>query len=341
MKNLGWFDKFLFFLNTLFAAILLLSYLLPYIPPSSFALVSVLSLTVPLFIIINLVFFIFWLIRFKKQFLLSFIVLAIGFNHLTSVYEVSNIGEEDRQGDLKILSYNVKQFNEYKWSEEADMPGRISEFIREQDPDIVGIQEYFKGEIQVAEIYPYRYVKYKNDRSYFGQAILSKYPIINSGSLNFPTKSNNNAIFADVVVGDDTLRVINMHLQSYDLKPNVDNLEKEHSKKVFLGMGKTFVRQEEQMKIILENIHSTSHEVILFGDMNNTAYSYMYREIISAGLNDAFKLKGSGFGRTFDFDYFPLRIDYIFTDESLNVTSFETVEKPFSDHFPVIAKIRL
>lgn len=341
MKNLGWFDKFLFFLNSLFAAVLLLSYLLPYIPPSSFALVSVLTLTVPLLIIINLVFFIFWLLRFKRQFLLSFIVLIIGFNHLTSVYEVSNIGEDDNAGDLKILSYNVKQFNEFKWSDEADMPARISEFIREEDPDILGVQEYFKGEISVAEIYPYRYVKYKNDKSYFGQAILSKYPIINSGSLNFPTESNNNAIYADIVVEDDTLRVINMHLQSYSLKPNVNNLEKEHSKKVFRGMGRTFVRQEEQMRIILENMNETSHKIILLGDMNNTAYSYMYREFTSAGLNDAFKLKGNGFGRTFDFDYFPLRIDYIFTDERLNVTSFETLEKPYSDHFPITAKIRL
>lgn len=341
MKNLGWFDKFLFFLNSVFAAILLLSYLLPYIPPSTFALVSVLSLSVPFFIIVNLVFFLFWLIRMKRQFLLSFIVLLIGFNHLTSVYEVSREDEASAQEDLKIMSYNVKQFNRFEWSDEPDMPGRILEFIKEEDPDILGIQEYYKGEISVAQNYPYKYIKYKEDQSYFGQAILSKYPIINSGSLNFPTRSNNNAIFSDIVVGKDTLRVINMHLQSYSLKPDVNNLEKEQSKRVFLGMGKTFVRQEEQMKIVLENMEETPHKVILLGDMNNSAYSYIYREFTAAGLNDAFKKKGNGFGRSFDFKYFPLRIDYIFADERLEVTSFETMKKPFSDHFPIKAHIKL
>ena len=47
MKGLNWFDRFLFLLNILFAVALLFAYLLPYIPPSSFALLSVFSLGVP------------------------------------------------------------------------------------------------------------------------------------------------------------------------------------------------------------------------------------------------------------------------------------------------------
>lgn len=341
MKRLGWFDKFLFLLNSLFAALLLLAYILPYLPPSSFALISVLSLTVPLFIIINFAFFLFWLIRFKKHFLLSFIVLLLGFNHLTSVYEVSTNEDEPGEADISVLSYNVKQFNQYGWSEEKDMPKRISDFIRGENPDIVSIQEYFTGEISLAESYPYKYIKLKNESSYFGNAIFSKYPIINSGSLDFPSKTNNNAIYTDVVVGNDTLRIINVHLQSFSLKPDVDNLEREETKRVFKGMGQTFVRQEEQIKMVLETANEVPYKAIILGDFNNTAYSYIYREVLAAGYNDAFKIVGHGFGRSFDFDYFPLRIDYILVDESLRVTSFKTMEKPFSDHFPIMATIKL
>ena len=50
MKGLSWFNKFLFFLNSIFAGALLFAYLLPFIPPKTFALLSVFSLAVPFFI---------------------------------------------------------------------------------------------------------------------------------------------------------------------------------------------------------------------------------------------------------------------------------------------------
>ena len=54
MKNLKGYEKLVFFMNSVAALILLLSYLLPYLPPKDFAFLSVLSLAVPLLIILNL-----------------------------------------------------------------------------------------------------------------------------------------------------------------------------------------------------------------------------------------------------------------------------------------------
>ncbi len=342
MKNLGWFDKFLFILNSLFAAALLFSYLLPFIPPKSFALLSVLSLGVPLLIIANFGFLVYWIFRLKKQFFLPLIVLLLGFQHVTSVYEFSaSEVEEINEEDLVVVSYNVRQFNQFGFDKQENVPKKISAFIKEQDPDIISMQEYFNGELSIAESFPYKYIKVKDKSAEFGLAILSKYPIISSGSLDFNTLSNNGGVYADIVVEKDTLRIFNVHLQSFSLKPNLNNLEKEHSKKVFLGMGKTFVRQQDQMELILEKMKSSPYKVIVMGDFNNTAYSYIYRELTSKGLVDAYKENGDGFGRTFDFDYFPLRIDYILVDEGLEVISFETFEIHYSDHFPIRATIKL
>lgn len=342
MKNLGWFDKFLFVLNSLFAAALLFSYLLPFIPPKSFALLSVLSLGVPLLIIANFVFLLYWIFRFKKQFLLPLIVLLLGFNHVTSIYEFSASEEQEiSEEDLVLMSYNVRQFNQFGFDKQKNIPEKISAFIKEQDPDIISMQEYYTGELTIAESFPYKYIKLKDKSAEFGLAILSKYPIINSGSLDFNSASNNNGMYADIVVSGDTLRIINVHFQSFGLKPNINSLEKEQSKKVFLGMGKTFVRQQEQMELVFESIKSSPHKAIVMGDFNNTAYSYIYRELTSDGLDDAYKKVGNGFGRTFDFDYFPLRIDYILVDEELDVMSFETFEIHYSDHFPIRATIGL
>lgn len=343
MRGLNWFDKFLFFLNILFAISLLFSYLLPYIPPSTFALLSVFSLGVPFLIVTNIIFLLFWLFRLRSQAILSLIVLLIGFNHVTSVYEISS-GEEEVQGDnvLKVLTYNVRQFNQYGWAEDLDIPDKISDFIKEQDADVVAMQEYYNGELNIARSFPHKYIKLKEKNSEFGLAIFSKYPIIKSGSLDFPTQSNNNAIYADIFKGGDTIRIINVHFQSFGIKPNLQTIEKQHTKRVFLGMGQTFVRQERQMNLVRDLLRETNHKSILVGDFNNTAYSYIYRELRSEGLNDAYKEAGNGFGKTFELNEFlPLRIDFIFPQESIEILTFATYEVPYSDHYPISASLRL
>ena len=78
MKNLSFLDKILYLANSLFATLLLLSFLLPYISPVIIPVFAILSLFVPVLLIMNFVFTIYWLLKLKKQFLLSFILLGIG-----------------------------------------------------------------------------------------------------------------------------------------------------------------------------------------------------------------------------------------------------------------------
>ena len=116
MKKLGLFDKFIFILNSLAATALLFSYLLPLIPPKSFPLLSVLSLGVPVLIILNAVFLVYWLLRLKRQLLLSLIILILGYNYITSFVKFSSadISEND-DSDISLMSYNVRMFNAYEW----------------------------------------------------------------------------------------------------------------------------------------------------------------------------------------------------------------------------------
>lgn len=342
MKGLAWYDKVLFVINSFFGAALLLSYLLPYIPPKSFNLLSVLSLAVPPLIVVNVIFLFYWLVRLKRQILLPLVILLIGYNHVTSLYVFSrNTSLEEGENFVKVLSYNVRQFNQFQWSERDSIPNEISNYIARQDPDILTFQEYFRGELEVAGRFEYKTVQLKDQSDEFGQAIFSKYPILEYGSLNFPTNSNNNGIFADIAFPSDTLRVINVHFQSFGIKPDMDNLDSASSKRVFKGMGQTFEIQQDQMELVREVIKQSPYRILLMGDFNNTPYSYIYRELRSMGLQDAHKVKGNGFGRTFDFEYFPLRIDYILPDNSFEILEFETVQVDYSDHFPIHALLRL
>ena len=45
-------------------------------------------------------------------------------------------------------------------------------------------------------------------------------------------------------------------------------------------------------------------------------------------------------GKTFNYLY-PLRIDFILVDLNFEVNNFKTFEVPYSDHFPILARIKL
>ena len=90
MKNLKLIGKLIYAINALVATMLLLSYVLPYVPPKTFSLLSVLSLGVPILIVANVLFFIYWLIKLKKQLILSLFVLIIGYFAFGSFYKFSS-----------------------------------------------------------------------------------------------------------------------------------------------------------------------------------------------------------------------------------------------------------
>jgi len=338
MRILKFFDKFLFIINTLLAFALLLSYLLPHIPPVRFPLISVLSLGVPLLILGNLLFMLFWIIRFKRQFLLSFIILMAGYNYINAWYQIGNKTTET-ENSLSVMSYNVRMFNAYKWVDDPHIPRKISAIVGEHDPDILVTQEHYIMESGIFKNYPHNYIKLKDKGSEFGMAIFSKYPIINKESLDFPDDGNNNAIFVDVIKNSDTLRVFNVHFQSLNIKPGLQDIKDADSKQLIGRIGYGFAIQQKQAEILKAAVDKSPYKTLVLGDFNNTAFSYIYRYIKGDRFQDAFLQAGSGFGKTFDLDYFPLRIDFLFIDEPIKVNSFEIFYEDYSDHYPLMARL--
>ena len=321
MKKLNLFNKFVFFLNSLVAVTLLLAYILPYVEPKRFAFVSVLSLTMPFLIIVNLLFVIYWLLQVQKQLLLSLIVLLVGFQHLGSLYKVSSSNQNEDADNIVVMNYNVRLFNVFKWIPDINAGKEISQFINEKKPDIISMQDYRPDKGLALKDY-YKFESLSGGKIINGQAIFSKFPIIHKGTIEFPNTFNN-AIFADVVKGKDTIRVYNVHLQSFKIDVSTDPLKKETSESLVKRVEKTFSLQQSQTELFLEHKSRSPYKVIICGDFNNTAYSYVYKEI-RVGMKDAFVEAGNGFGRSCDFKVFPVRIDYIMLDDHFDVNTFKT-----------------
>lgn len=333
MKNLSPIDKVLYILNSILATLLLLSYLLQSISPATIPVFAILSLLVPFLMIINLLFSIYWLIKLKKQFLLSTTVLIIGTIFSTPFYKISG-NNSSFNNDLKVMSYNVKSFDLFHKNKNPQLENGYK-FVATKNPDVITIQEFYKTDKNKFN-FPYKYIKLRPNSAKFGMAIYSKYKIINSGSLDLKS-AGNNIIFADILKEKDTIRVYNMHLESLRIKPDEENFGQENSEKLVERINSSFKIQAEQTVKFLAHEKQWKGKKIVCGDFNNTSYSWIYHQI-SKDKKDAYIESGTGFGKSYNY-WFPLRIDFILTDNNAIINKFSTYSEKYSDHFPILAKI--
>ena len=338
----------MFFLNMVLTVSTFVAYILPFLAPKTFPFLAVLTLFMPLFFILNGLFFIYWGIQFKKRMILSGLVLLMGITFINKFYKFSAKDYPETEKDFTVMSYNVRLFNVFKWFERDDVPENIRGFINDKNPDILCIQEYSNsGDIDL-KVYPHRYIFMDGKQIKTAQAIFSKFPIIDQGIIFFPN-SNNIVVFADIKKGKDIIRVYNMHLQSIKISPDVNEINENidllnqggKSQKLFYRISKAFMQQQQQAEIFKEHKNQSPYPIIICGDMNNSAFSYVYRNI-KGKLKDSFEEAGIGFGATYKFRYYPARIDYIFADENMTVKKFESFPGfENSDHYPIMAKLSM
>jgi len=323
----------------LLALLLLLCCLTPYIPVQYFPVLSLISLTVPLLVLVNLACLLCaWYLKLRIAWF-SLAVLLIGYLALGTFYRIGDAAQEDiPEGSLSVLSYNTRSFEGYEWTDGAAADNEIIQFVKEQMPDVVCFQEFSRIFHRQLRVYPYRYetpyYMYKST-----QAIFSKYPIVGSGSLNFPN-SLNNAIYADILYHGDTLRIYNLHLQSYRLHPSRRLPLQMVKGRLYNRVAQTFIKQQEQAAMVEEHMASCPYKKILCGDFNNTQFSRVYR-MVRGEMQDSYAEKGKGFGMTYKLKFLPLRIDAILADPSLEVVAHKNFDVRMSDHYPLMAAFRI
>jgi endonuclease/exonuclease/phosphatase family metal-dependent hydrolase len=340
-KSTSTWDKMVFAVNILAAFLLILTGVISYVPFRFLSTLSVLSLVVPFLFALNIVFLLYWLLSFKRKFILSFTAILLGYLMFGPFYGFDGSGQPQEKGmsDLKIMSYNAWGFNRNGWIQKPGVGDSIVEFIKTKDPSILCIQEHSRIRHRQLQQYPYRSeTPYSVPRT--TQAIFSKYPIVGNGSLDLPGTINN-VIYADIVFKNDTVRVYNVHLQSFNIVPSTDNFsDGEKSERTYKRLVGTFSQQLEQAEILKDHLKKSPYANLVCGDFNNTQFSNVYK-ILKGDLQDTFLEEGTGFGRTYDLWKIPLRIDYILADPKFEVLSHQNFDERLSDHYPVMATLRL
>ena len=299
--------------------------------------VDSLSIAVPWLVLANLFYLLIWALGRKPVSLvpLSALLAALisfGFPRIVSPLPAAGKGD-----GLKVMSYNVRGFNATKQYEPRNAGEKIVALVQEEDPDIVCFQEFNST--------------YARDFEYFrdwfitpaatgktSQAIYSKFPIVKVGSIAFPG-SNNNAIFADILYQKDTLRIYNIHMESYKIR-SLRLLFRNYGWDFFMLFNAVAEKHREQAGLVRDHLAASQYPTLLCGDFNATAFSRPYR-IISKGLQDSFREKGAGWGATYFLkQILRMRIDFVLASDELEFMNHRIREERLSDHLPVVATLK-
>ena len=325
-----------------------------FISPESFSYTGLLPLMITFFIVANIILLLILIMAKRKIFFIPLIALVIGWKFFGITFQL-NDKQSDVEG-LAVLSYNTHLFNFYQTNEEnEDFTKNAVQWVRDHPSDIKCLQEFLQdyttpAHNAIKELsdngnyeYSYHMIDGNPKKRSYGLAIFSKHPIINEG-LVFENKRNNGAMFIDIKVENDTIRVYNTHLESMSIQAtrlgDMEGIKKNY--RSTLGKLKNGIQMRaSQVKILSEHINNSPYPVILAGDFNDVPYSYTYFTLKSILLN-AFEEAGRGFGFTYNKVLFFLRIDNIFYDEVFDIKQFKTHrEVDYSDHYPISAVFKL
>ena len=333
------FNGFMLLLNIGMSTLLLLACLLPYISVALVPSMSIFSLFVAFLVLGNLLFLIYWMIQFKKIVFLPIVSLGIAYFFIGSFFQFRAERPMPPSQDFSIMSFNTRLFNKYQWSDDPSIANQIVAFIKKTDPSVICFQEFDVSMKKRFMSYPYVFISASDNSKQAVQAIFSKFPIAAKGMLPFPN-STNTAIFVDLKIKGDTVRLYNIHLQSLRVKPEASSLEAGTRERLYKRLKVSFAKQQAQADIIATHKSDSPHKVIVAGDFNTNQFSSVYHTIKGA-LTDSFTSAGSGYGKTFDFKYFPMRIDFLLSDPSFEITYHKSFPLSLSDHFPVLVAYRL
>ncbi|MGI9526550.1 MAG: endonuclease/exonuclease/phosphatase family protein [Weeksellaceae bacterium] len=264
---------------------------------------------------------------------LLFLVLSIPLITLIKPWFPLWNSNTETKGELSLMTYNVRYFYD-------DFNG-IQDLIVSKRPDVFFFQEMGANPEKIIEALgseePYFFENYNS------LGIASVYPIIETNQIrheNYPLC----AVYSDIAMPQDTIRLINVYLESLHLnqeeikQTSANTADVSYKSKMLISKVATASQvHQQQIKLIKKVIKNSPHPVILGGDFNAVPTSFEYYKL-RENLIDGFTVSGYQIGHTFRTLGVPLKLDYIFTSKDLKTTRYEILKVNYSDHYPTWAE---
>lgn len=341
----------------------LISAFIGYLPPSISIIIQPITLLFPVLMLLNFSFLVYWVFTINKYGLISLLIVVstITTTLNTIQFSLPSANEKNEQ-DIKLLSYNVKNFDERNKPIDTIKSNRkeIISFIRNENADIICLQEYYsvdnnlygpikniRDSLSMTSYYYESYFSPKHNQL-LGLVTYSRYKAINKGKLKFKG-SRTFGIYTDLLYGKDTIRVFNIHLASIKLLPsdidftnNGINSDADLNRyfNIYKKIVLAYKLRQKQLKELLKVIEATHYPALICGDFNDTPSSWVYKKI-RTNFNDTFVKKGMGISSTYAGPLPFLRIDYILASPDFKIFKYQKESYSKSDHYPITSIVKL
>lgn len=341
------------------ALLLVVSYLSMVINPAKLWLMSLAGLMFVPFLLLNLFLLVWAFMRRSKALVIPLLAIIpamffLGrYAHFRGDEEPPLVAQDKV---LKVVTWNVGRFSLSQSSSGVSgfeqCADSVFAYIREQNPDIVCLQEFkIKDSRRIKQYlkkkmpgYHSEYYVFTSSNGSAGNLTLSRLPVRNRGVVKFDGGTNL-AIFSDYEYAGKVFRVYNCHFESYNISfSGIARAMMKQDKEVFAETGgkmkRSISRRPKQVDQVFNDIESCPVESFVCGDFNDNPMSYTYSRMMR-DRQDTFVEAGDGFGATYSRLWPMLRIDYVLCPKSCTVVSHETPRVKLSDHYPVITEIAL
>lgn len=360
----GLFHTILIAATFLLAAATIASAFSGHYPPAVSVIMPLLGLATPMLLLCNLIVAICWAVAGRRWVFVSLIAIFCNWEYLSSVIRFHSAGElpstieafrSDPQGYLTVATYNIHSFgNEitgYSCKE-------VAKYMKQQRVDVLCFQEfsdnkYFPMDSIRKALSDWEYSLIPADDSINGIlpiAVFSSYPLVNGRFITYPNSSNCSMV-CDVVLGADTVRLLNNHLQTTSISQNrkkwarelaTDDTRREVQavQNAAETLHENFMKRAVQTDSICQLATTSPYPALVCGDFNSLPSSYTYYQL-SQILNDGFKSSGHGYMYTYRYGKRMFRIDYIFHSPEMEGINYYSPNLDLcSDHNPVIMSVK-
>ena len=242
--------------------------------------------------------------------------------------------------DVRVLVYNVHAGKDAAGKESVQ---RISDVVRNIDPDIVLFQEVDKGTKRSGGVdQPAEYARLTGlhvafgksldyDGGEYGIAVLSRWPIRRDSAIHLPVdppqeRSGGSheprvAMSVRVDAPFGPLEIFNTHIDAS-------------------SEDRWRLQEIKTIQRIVNDALARDARILLGGDFNSTPDSPVQGELRASGFRDAWPTCGVGQGLSYPADIPRKRIDYLFLPSGFECMSARVVETDASDHRPVVFTLR-
>lgn len=343
-------------LLTLFALYICLTSLISVNNGDCFPLFSLSSLLLPGVLMMSGLLIVFWLFQRSAWAIIPVISILISLGYIGAVFRLplrSTTPSAHSDDCINLCTYNIQGFS---YGQRYLTIGLIAEFVKNQEITILCLQEMEETTFSLADslLITQALLSYDSivpgEKPGFGLGIFSRYPILQAKRIPLGIEGNQ-AMQTDLLIGNDTIRLYNFHLQTtnfnqskFDLKGEnlLWDIEGEAKKTQSLKsrLQSNIRKRNEQTRLLKTCINSSPYPVLLCGDMNANPASYSYH-LLKEGLSDGFRTAGKGYEYTYRYLFNLFRIDYIFHSRELTGLSYKSFELDYSDHKPVVMKLTI